>query len=125
MAEDILEAYRTGEPIAPLTDRSPDLTIADGYAIQRAQTTRWLADGRVIKGHKVGLTSAAMQRQMGVGRPDFGVLHDRMFYPESEVVPFSAFLRISMSASEIMKSTAALLRMCWGLTLFGNGSSPS
>jgi 2-keto-4-pentenoate hydratase len=93
MAEDILEAYRTGEPIAPLTDRSPDLTIADGYAIQRAQTTRWLADGRVIKGHKVGLTSAAMQRQMGVGRPDFGVLHDRMFYPESEVVPFSAFLQ--------------------------------
>jgi 2-keto-4-pentenoate hydratase len=93
MAEDILEAYRTGDPVAPLTDRSPGLTIADGYAIQRAQVARWQGEGRVIKGHKVGLTSAAMQRQMGVAQPDFGVLHDRMFYPESGVVPFSAFLQ--------------------------------
>jgi 2-keto-4-pentenoate hydratase len=93
MAEAILEAYRTGNPIAPLTDRHPELTIADGYAIQQAQVARWQADGRVIKGRKVGLTSATMQRQMGVARPDFGVLHDKMFYSESEVVPISAFLQ--------------------------------
>jgi 2-keto-4-pentenoate hydratase len=93
MAEDLLEAYRTGDPVAPLTDRSPELTIADGYAIQRAQVARWRAEGRVIKGRKVGLTSAAMQRQMGVAQPDFGVLHDQMFYSESEVVPISAFLQ--------------------------------
>jgi 2-keto-4-pentenoate hydratase len=93
VAQEILAAYRSGNPIAPLRDRFPELTIADGYAIQQAQVARWQADGRVIKGHKVGLTSAAMQRQMGVARPDFGVLHDQMFYAESEVVPISAFLQ--------------------------------
>ncbi|WP_237570845.1 2-keto-4-pentenoate hydratase [Mycolicibacterium lacusdiani] len=93
MAEGLLKAYRTGQPIAPLTDRYPELTIADGYAIQQAQVATWRAEGRLIKGRKVGLTSAAMQRQMGVARPDFGVLHDRMFYAESEVVPISAFIQ--------------------------------
>jgi 2-keto-4-pentenoate hydratase len=93
MAGDLLEAYRTGRSVAPLTERCPELTIADAYAIQQAQVVRWQADGRVIKGRKVGLTSAAMQRQMGVARPDFGVLHDRMFYSESDVVPISAFLQ--------------------------------
>lgn len=93
LAEDILEAYRTGVPVAPLTDAFPGLTIVDGYAIQQAQVAKWQRDGRVIKGRKVGLTSAVMQRQMGVAQPDFGVLHDQMFYAESEVVPFSAFVQ--------------------------------
>jgi 2-keto-4-pentenoate hydratase len=93
MAGDLLAAYRTGDPVAPLTDGSPELTIADGYAIQQAQVARWQAEGRVTKGRKVGLTSVAIQRQMGVMQPDFGVLHDQMFYSESEVVPVSAFLQ--------------------------------
>lgn len=65
MAEELLAAYQTRSPIAPLTDRFPDLTVAEGFDIQRAQVDRWMAEGRIIKGHKVGLTSAAMQRQMG------------------------------------------------------------
>src|ERR1700742_78715 len=93
MARDLLAAYRTGDPVAPLTDGSPELTIADGYAIQQAQVARWQSEGRVTKGRKVGLTSVAIQRQMGVTQPDYGVLHDQMFYSESEVVPFSAFLQ--------------------------------
>lgn len=93
MAANLLDAYRTGKPIAPLTDRYPELTTADAYAIQQAQVATWRDDGRVIKGRKIGLTSAAMQRQMGVSTPDFGVLHDRMFYAESDVVPVSAFLQ--------------------------------
>jgi 2-keto-4-pentenoate hydratase len=93
MANDLLTAYRTGHPVAPLTDALPELTITDAYAIQQAQITSWRADGRVIKGRKVGLTSAAMQRQMGVAQPDFGVLHDRMFYSEPDLVPISAFIQ--------------------------------
>jgi 2-keto-4-pentenoate hydratase len=93
MAEDLLTAYQTRSPIAPLTDRFPDLTVADGIAIQRAQVDRWTAEGRMIKGHKVGLTSRAMQRQMGVDQPDFGVLHDQMFYLECDPIAVTAFLQ--------------------------------
>lgn len=93
MAEELLAAYQTRSPIAPLTDRFPDLTVAEGFDIQRAQVDRWMAEGRIIKGHKVGLTSAAMQRQMGVNQPDFGVLHDQMFHPESDPIPVTAFLQ--------------------------------
>jgi 2-keto-4-pentenoate hydratase len=93
MAEDLLAAYQTRCPIAPLTDRFPDLTVAEGFAIQRAQVDRWTAEGRAIRGHKVGLTSAAMQRQMGVDQPDFGVLHDEMFYSECDPIAVTAFLQ--------------------------------
>ncbi|MDT5207749.1 MAG: 2-keto-4-pentenoate hydratase [Mycobacterium sp.] len=93
IAGDLLDAYQTHNPVEPLTNRFPELTIADGYAIQRAQIEQWQTDGRVIKGRKVGLTSAVMQRQMGVDQPDFGVLHDQMFYSESQLVPTSMFLQ--------------------------------
>lgn len=88
----LLAAYRTGEPIDPLTDRFPGLTVDDAYAIQVGQVQRWQADGALIKGHKVGLSSAAMQRQLGVGQPDFGHLTDAMFFLESEPIDSSRFL---------------------------------
>ena len=66
----------------PLTATYPDISVDDAYAIQLAQTSAWVKDGAVVKGHKVGLTSAAMQRQMGVDKPDFGVLLDSMFVAE-------------------------------------------
>jgi 2-keto-4-pentenoate hydratase len=68
------------------------MTIEDAYAIQQLQLSRWLSDGRVLKGHKVGLTSAAMQQQMGVDQPDFGVLRDDMYWPEYEPIAVSQFL---------------------------------
>ncbi|MBS4730309.1 2-keto-4-pentenoate hydratase [Mycobacterium sp. SM1] len=88
----LLSAYRRGEPIDPLTDRFPGLNVDDAYAIQVAQVQRWTADGAVIKGHKVGLSSAAMQRQLGVDQPDFGHLTDSMFFLESQPIDSSRFL---------------------------------
>lgn len=109
MADDLLEAYQTRRPVAPLTDRFPELTVADGYAIQRAQIDRWASGGRVIKGRKVGLSSAVMQRQMKVDQPDFGVLHDQMFYSESELISASAFLqpRIEPEIALVLKRDIA------------------
>jgi 2-keto-4-pentenoate hydratase len=98
LADELREAYKTRRPVAPLTDRFPELTIADAYAIQQAQIHRWKADGRVVKGRKVGLTSAVMQRQMGVQQPDFGVLHDKMFYPESQSITPTAFVQPRVEA---------------------------
>lgn len=89
----LLDAYATGVPIPPLTASHPDMSVDDAYAVQRAQADAWTAAGARIKGHKVGLTSAAMQRQMGVDQPDFGILLDSMFLPESAPIDTGRFLQ--------------------------------
>jgi 2-keto-4-pentenoate hydratase len=89
----LLGAYASRAPLPPLTDSHPDLSVADAYAIQVAQVAAWTARGAVVKGHKVGLTSAAMQRQLGVDQPDFGVLLDSMFLAEGVTAEFGRFLQ--------------------------------
>ncbi len=90
--ESLLGAYRSGEPVEPLTDRFPELDIDDAYAIQVGQIRQWEANGARIKGHKVGLSSAVMQRQMGVDQPDFGHLTDSMFFLESQPIDSASFV---------------------------------
>ncbi|MFE1880223.1 2-keto-4-pentenoate hydratase [Streptomyces diastatochromogenes] len=65
-------------PIAPLSALLPGLDPADAYAVQRDNIARRQADGATVIGHKVGLTSAVMQRLLGVTEPDFGHLLDDM-----------------------------------------------
>jgi 2-keto-4-pentenoate hydratase len=89
----LLGAYRSRKPVDPLTGQYDDLTLEDAYQIQLLQVGRWLSDGARVKGHKVGLTSAAMQRQMGVDSPDYGHLLDRMFWLEHEPIPASRFVQ--------------------------------
>ena len=89
----LLGAYEIGVPVAPLSVTYPGLSLDDAYAIQQAQVTSWTAAGALVKGHKVGLTSAAMQAQLGVDQPDFGVLLDSMFLPEGMTAPVSRFLQ--------------------------------
>jgi 2-keto-4-pentenoate hydratase len=93
IAGELLKAYSTREPVEPLTGRYDGLTVDDAYQIQLLQVTRWLAGGARVKGHKVGLTSAAMQRQLGVDQPDYGHLLDGMFWPEREPLPMLRFLQ--------------------------------
>ena len=93
IAAALLGAYASGKPIDPPAAARAGLTAEDAYEIQLLQVRRWTADGARIKGHKVGLTSAAMQRQMGVRQPDYGHLLDRMFWLEHEPVPVSRFLQ--------------------------------
>ncbi|HEY1705714.1 MAG TPA: 2-keto-4-pentenoate hydratase [Trebonia sp.] len=93
VASVLLGAYDSRTPVSPLTAAYPDLSVDDAYAIQIAQTSAWVKNGAVIKGHKVGLTSAAMQKQMGVDTPDFGVLTDSMFLPEGVTADITRFLQ--------------------------------
>jgi 2-keto-4-pentenoate hydratase len=93
IAGELLGAYASRKPVEPLTGRYDDLTVDDAYAIQLLQVQAWLADGARVRGHKVGLTSAVMQRQFGVSQPDYGHLLDRMFWAEREPVPVSCFLQ--------------------------------
>jgi 2-keto-4-pentenoate hydratase len=92
-ADALLAAYASGVPIPPLQDKFGALTIDDAYTIQRRQLDTWLSGGRRLLGHKVGLTSASMQRQLGVDQPDFGNLVDDMFFPENAPVPAERFLQ--------------------------------
>ena len=93
VADLLLAAYRTRTPVEPLTEKYPGLTVADAVEIQLLQIRRRVAAGARIKGHKVGLTSAAMQRQMGVSQPDFGHLLDDMFWLEHQPIPVADFLQ--------------------------------
>jgi 2-keto-4-pentenoate hydratase len=82
--ERILEAYTTGRPIAPVRDRIR--SVADAYAVQQASVEVWLARGRAVVGHKIGLTSKAVQEQLGVDEPDFGILFADMILGDGAVV---------------------------------------
>ncbi|MGH2406519.1 MAG: 2-keto-4-pentenoate hydratase [Candidatus Limnocylindrales bacterium] len=72
LAERLIRATATRTAVAPLTAERPRLTAADGYAIQRRVVSYRTAAGEVIVGWKLGLTSKAMQTQLGVGSPDYG-----------------------------------------------------
>jgi 2-keto-4-pentenoate hydratase len=92
-AEAVLGVYSSRIPIAPLTDAYPEMSIDDAYAIQLTQVSSWVSDGGQVKGHKVGLTSAAMRRQLKIDQPDFGHLMDSMFLLEGDTVDITRFLQ--------------------------------
>ena len=93
VARQLLAAYSSREPIAPLTSTYADLTLDDAYALQVAQIDAWTQAGRTIKGHKVGLTSVAMQKLLGVTDPDYGHLMDDFFYLEPLPIPTDRFIQ--------------------------------
>jgi 2-keto-4-pentenoate hydratase len=79
--------------VEPLTEKYQGMTLEDSYEIQLLQIRSRLAAGARIKGHKVGLTSAVMQRQMGVDQPDYGHLLDDMFHVEHQPISTAAYLQ--------------------------------
>ena len=93
VAHTLLAAYRSGITIPPLTATYPDLNVDHAYAIQQRQTEIRTSAGAGIIGYKVGLTSVAMQQQLGVDQPDFGHLFTDMLYPADWHIPTSAFLQ--------------------------------
>ena len=81
------DAARTGRYTQPWRGSYPGLDAADAYAIQRTNTERRLAGGRRVVGRKIGLTARAVQAQLGVDQPDFGVLFDDMSFGDAEPIP--------------------------------------
>jgi 2-keto-4-pentenoate hydratase len=88
-AQALRDAARRREYIAPLRETYPDITVEMAYAIQQRNTEQRLAEGRRIVGRKIGLTSVSVQQQLGVDRPDFGILFDDMSFGDGEPIPAS------------------------------------
>lgn len=89
LAKRVRAAQRDAQAIPMLTHEYPELSIADGYAIQSAVRGLYLEEGHRLVGWKAGLTSQAKMRQMGVDSPSCGFLTDRMFVPEGTAVACS------------------------------------
>jgi 2-keto-4-pentenoate hydratase len=152
MSERLMMAYRNG-PIASLRDELP-ATDADGaYAVQAASVRSWVAAGRRIIGRKIGLTSAAVQAQLGVAQPDYGVLfqdmqvanggqlrHAQLLQPKAEAeIAFimatdvadreisreamAAAVKAVVPAIEIVDSRIADWKITFADTVADNGSS--
>jgi 2-keto-4-pentenoate hydratase len=86
-------AEETATPIGPLTGDYPDMDAVDAYRIQLLNVAARVDAGHRIRGHKVGLSSKAMQEMMGVDEPDYGHLLDDMFVFEDTDVDTTAMCR--------------------------------
>jgi 2-oxo-hept-3-ene-1,7-dioate hydratase len=97
-AERLDRAEKTRTQIRQLSLEYPGITIEDAYAIQQAWIEIKLAAGRIVKGHKIGLTSKAMQSALNIDEPDSGVLLDDMFFADGGLVPSDRFIATRVEA---------------------------
>lgn len=100
LAEELFEALRQSRTVAPLRDRA-DLTIDDAYAISLKLLAKRKAEGEKVVGKKIGVTSKAVQDMLGVDRPDFGFLTDRMHIDGAEPYPIAGNLIAPRAEAEI------------------------
>ncbi|GAA5235769.1 2-oxo-hepta-3-ene-1,7-dioic acid hydratase [Verticiella sediminum] len=92
IARRLHEAERTRSQIRQVSLDHPEITIENAYAVQHAWVQLKLAEGRTVKGHKIGLTSRAMQQSSNIDEPDFGTLLDDMFYADGGELPADRFI---------------------------------
>jgi 2-keto-4-pentenoate hydratase len=152
LAARLRAAYRS-KPVPPLRDGLEPTDGDDAYLVQALNTQYWVANGRRVVGRKVGLTAKAVQAQLGVDQPDFGVLFEDMEIVDGgrllvsktlqpkveaeialilsadimdpEVTPdtVAASVAYAVSAIEIVDSRIADWRITFADTVADNGSS--
>ena len=98
LAKPLREAYGSGQPIAPIRDRLAPGDLAAAYAVQDINTRHWLKSGRRLAGRKIGLTSTAVQQQLGVDQPDFGMLFADMAVCDDDAVTLDRVLQPKVEA---------------------------
>lgn len=105
LAAELDEAEQLRRQLDHFSARYPGMEMADSYAIQRAWVRRKIAAGRHAIGHKIGLTSRAMQRSVNITEPDYGLLLDDMLFPDGQDVPFDRFIepRVEVELAFILK----------------------
>ena len=104
LARELHESERTRRQVEHFSRRHPGMTIADGYAVSRAWVAMKVAEGGQVRGHKIGLTSRAMQQSSQIDEPDYGTLLDDMFFAPGDI-PADRFIapRVEVELAFILK----------------------
>jgi 2-oxo-hept-3-ene-1,7-dioate hydratase len=104
-AQLLLQAEREVKPVRQLDETFPGIEIADSYAIQKEVIAAKIAAGARLRGHKIGLTSRAMQSIQGIDEPDYGHLLDDMFYADGDRIPVERYIvpRVEAELAFILK----------------------
>ena len=92
LARELYDARKSRTQLRHFSKRHPGMSIEDGYAVQRAWVALELADGRTVRGRKIGLTSRAMQQSSQIDEPDFAPLMDDMFFANGGDIPIGRFI---------------------------------
>jgi 2-oxo-hept-3-ene-1,7-dioate hydratase len=105
LAAELHASERSRVQVEHFSKRFPGMTVEDGYAISRAWVKTKLAEGRTVKGHKIGLTSRAMQIASQIDEPDYGTLLDDMFFAPGDI-PTERFIapRVEVELAFVLKS---------------------
>lgn len=98
MAARLREAQSSRRTIAPLRETCPEGDATLAYAIQQVNNDLRAANGERVVGRKIGLTSPAVQKQLGVDQPDFGELFASMAYGDSQPMPLASLIQPKVEA---------------------------
>lgn len=104
LARELQESETSRAQVEHFSKRFPGMTIEDGYAVARAWVQMKIAAGRRVRGHKIGLTSRAMQQSSQIDEPDYGTLLDDMFFAPGDI-PSERFIapRVEVELAFILK----------------------
>jgi 2-oxo-hept-3-ene-1,7-dioate hydratase len=104
LAAELHESEQQRVQVEHFSKRHPGMTIEDGYAVSRAWVAMKIAEGRQVRGHKIGLTSRAMQLSSQIDEPDYGTLLDDMFFAPGDI-PAERFIapRVEVELAFILK----------------------
>lgn len=106
LASELDASEKSRKQISHFSKRFPDMSIEDGYRISRAWVKHKIAAGDTVRGHKIGLTSRAMQVSSQINEPDYGTLLQSMFFEQGEI-PFDRFIkpRVEVELAFILDKT--------------------
>jgi 2-oxo-hept-3-ene-1,7-dioate hydratase len=106
LAQRLYDARKSRSQLRHFSTEYPGMTIEDGYAIQSAWVKLEVADGRTVKGRKIGLTSRAMQQASQITEPDYAPLMDDMFFSAGSDIPFERFItpRVEVELAFVLKA---------------------
>jgi 2-oxo-hept-3-ene-1,7-dioate hydratase len=104
LAAELDASEKSRVQVEHFSKRFPGMSVEDGYAISRAWVKMKIAQGRTVRGHKIGLTSRAMQLSSQIDEPDYGTLLDDMFFEPGDI-PTGRFIapRVEVELAFVLK----------------------
>src|ERR1700688_3567915 len=106
LARRLYDARKSRTQLRHFSTEHGGMTIEDGYAIQSEWVKMEMADGRSIKGRKIGLTSRAMQQASQITEPDYAPLMDDMFFAAGSEIPVERFIapRVEVELAFVLRA---------------------